>query len=181
MILKCPNCGEQYELSSSGKIENFTMKCQSCGTVISSEENEEVEVRRLGADRETVIIKEKKSGSGCLWTFVVILILLGVMVVTRPEKARHAEKIREIGTELINQKAAGQDKLTQGLAFLIGPSIIDLFLSSGLQIDDYIIFNVGRIKFNDIDRPVTIGVFNTVIPLVSREKINELSNQPDAP
>jgi len=54
MILKCPNCGEQYELSSSGKIENFTMKCQSCGTVISSEENEEVEVRRLGADREKI-------------------------------------------------------------------------------------------------------------------------------
>lgn len=44
MILKCPNCGEQYEIRSRGELEGFTMKCQSCGTEISAAENEDVEI-----------------------------------------------------------------------------------------------------------------------------------------
>lgn len=165
MILKCPNCGEQYEIRSRGGLEDFTMKCQSCGTEISAAENEEVEIITLSKAKET----EKKSGHGCLWTFLIFILVLVVMALTKPDKSKHAEKVRELGLELMNDKVQSQNNLTQGLAFLLGPTVMDLFLSGGLQIDDYVIFNVGRIKFQDIDKPVTVGVFNNVI-LLARPK-----------
>ena len=177
MILKCPNCGEQYEISANGKIENFTMKCHSCGTTISSEENEEIEVRRLNHNNESQIEKKDKSHSGCLWSFLTFIIIIIIMMFTRPDKPKHAEKVRQIGMQLMNDKMEDEDGLTQGLAFLFGPYVMDRFIDMGLQIDDYYIFNVGRIKFQDIDKPVTIGVFNNVILLVNPDKIKEKDNQ----
>ena len=90
MILKCPQCGEEYEVSSNkGKIENFNMRCHKCGANINSDENEVVEVKRLSEGRETIVVKEKKSHSGCLWAFVVVLLLIGVIVVTKPEIGKY--------------------------------------------------------------------------------------------
>lgn len=40
-------------------------------------------------------------------------------------------------------------------------------MEMGLQIDDYVFFNVGRIKYEDTDKPVTIGVFNSVFTLAN--------------
>lgn len=166
MILKCPNCGEQYEIRSRGELEGFTMKCQSCGTEISAAENEDVEIIPLSQAKETV----HKSNHGCFWSFLIFILVLVVMALTKPEKSKHAEKVREIGLELMSDKMQSENSLTQGLAFLLGPTVMDLFLAGGLQIDDYVIFNVGRIKFQDIDKPVTIGVFNNVIPLTHLKK-----------
>jgi len=166
MILKCPNCGEQYEIRSRGELEGFTMKCQSCGTEISAAENEDVEIILLSQAKDTV----HKSNHGCLWSFLIFILVLVVMALTKPEKSKHAEKVREIGLELMSDEMQSENSLTQVFVFRLGQEVMDLFLAGGLQIDDYIIFNVGRIKFQDIDKPVTIGIFNNVIPLTHLKK-----------
>ena len=174
MILKCPNCGEQYEIRSRGELEGFTMKCQSCGTEISAAENnleidEEKEVSAedsILGEGGTVYVKEKNS-FGCIWQILLSILIFALLVSTKPGKMKH---VREIGLELMSDKMQSENSLTQGLAFLLGPTVMDLFLAGGLQIDDYVIFNVGRIKFQDIDKPVTIGVFNNVIPLTHLKK-----------
>ena len=172
MILKCPKCGEEYEVTSTGKIEHFNMKCQVCGTIIDSDENEEVEVRRINEKNETIIVKTEKSHSGCLWKIFIIFIIFAVLAITCPDKAKHAEKIRSIGIEYINNEAGDENGFIQGLAFLVGPHIIDMALTGGLQIDNYIIFNIGRIKYQDINKPVTIGILNNVFFLGSPNMSN---------
>ena len=93
---------------------------------------------------------------------ITMISVIAVLAITCPDKAKHAEKIRSIGIEYINNKAGDEDGFTQGLAFLVGPHIIDMVLTGGLQIDNYIIFNIGRIKYDDINKPVTIGILNNV-------------------
>lgn len=160
MILKCPQCGEEYEVTSNNeKIENFNMKCQSCGARINSEEHEEIEVRRLSEEKDYVTIPNKKSSSGCLWAIVIIVVLIGVLAITKPDRTKHAEKIR---TECMQYVTRGEDKMGERLTLLIAPTIIDLFLNGGLIIDDYLIFNVGRVKYQDVDRVLTVGALNNV-------------------
>ena len=60
-----------------------------------------------------------------------------------------------------------------GLAFMFGPFVMDRFLDMGLQVDNYFIFNIGRLKFDDVDKTMTLGIFNNVIPLVYVEKHDE--------
>ena len=171
MILKCPNCGEQYEIQSKGSLEGFTMKCQSCGTEITAEE--EIKITPINPNNGWVTPPKKEKKSTWKWVLGIIVILIGVMALTCPGKEKHAEKVKEFVLQAMNDKMDDENGLTQGLAFLFGPSLMDLFLAGGLQIDNYFIFNIGRIKYEDIDKPVTLGVFNNVILLVDPDKMKK--------
>lgn len=53
-------------------------------------------------------------------------------------------------------------------------------MEMGLQIDDYVFFNVGRIKYEDTDKPVTIGVFNSVFTLSNpKSHYKDNNNEPE--
>ena len=163
MILKCPQCGEEYEVSSNnGKVENFTMKCHSCGARINSDENEEIEVRRLSTGMEPIAVTKKKSKSGCLWTFVVFVVLIGVLAISKPDKSKHAEKIHSWGIQYLHEETKDDAGLLKDLALLFGPALMDIAIDNVLIVDDYIIFNVGKIKYEEIDKTITIGVLNNV-------------------
>lgn len=95
------------------------------------------------------------------------------MIITCPTKEQHAEKIRSFAIQKMNDKIQDEDGLTQGLAFLLGPYVVDKVLDYTLEVDNYFIFNVGRIKFDDVDKVATIGVFNNVILLANPSKDNE--------
>ena len=75
--------------------------------------------------------------------------------------------------EILSQKIGSEDDVKMGLAFFFGPFVMDRFLDMALQVDNYFIFNIGRLKFEDIDETLTIGIFNNVIPLVSVKKQNK--------
>ena len=166
MILRCPKCGEQYEIQSKSSLDGFTMKCQSCGTEISA--NEEIKITPLG---DAYAIPKKKRSSCWKWALSIILVLIGTMMFTRPSKEKHAEKIREFALLAMNQNIQDQDDTTQGLAFLFGPWFMDRIMDMGLQIDDYFLFNVGRIQYDDLDKTVTVGLFNNVILLVDKDTL----------
>lgn len=164
MILKCPHCGEEYEVQANKELTGFTMKCATCGTEISTHD-------------EIVKITHLKKDTGCIettmepkskwkWVVAIFVVILAVMVFTKPEKAKHAEKVREMAMGVISDKVSSNDEvLSEGLAMLFGPFVINQFLELGLQIDDYIFFNVGCVKYDDVDKPLTLGVFNCVFPL----------------
>ena len=43
--------------------------------------------------------------------------------------------------------------------------VAHLALGICLEVDDYFFFNIGRIKIDDIDKPITLGLFNHVFIL----------------
>lgn len=172
MILKCPNCGEQYEIHSKEPLDGFILKCQSCGADISSS-SEEIMITKLQHEGERTGIPSKPK-SRWKWVVAVIVALLAVMLLTKPGKTMHTEKIRELALGIVSENVqAEDDDFTKGLAMLLGPFVINQFLESGLQVEDYLFFNVGRIKYNEVDKPITIGIFNCVYPLVKQESIAE--------
>lgn len=100
--------------------------------------------------------KSASSHSWVKWLIVVGIIL--VAVITKPDKAKHSEKLQGYFME---QASDSDNVLGSALTALLGPYVIDNILI----VDDYFVFNVGRIKYKDTDKAVTIGLFNTVMPL----------------
>ena len=169
MILKCPNCGEEYEVQANKELTGFTMKCATCGTEISTED-EVVKITHLKKNTGW-IEPTKKPKSKWKWVVAIIVAILAVMVFTKPEKAKHVEKVREMAMGVLSDKvSSNDDDLSEGLAMLFGPFVINQFLELGLQIDDYIFFNVGHFKYEDVDKTLTLGVFNCVFPLAKPNK-----------
>lgn len=110
-------------------------------------------------------------------TALVLIFILVALVVTRPNKEQHAEKIKELAMSVMTDNISDEDKMTQGLAIFFGPFIVDRFMDLGLQVDDYLIFNIGRIKFQDTNKPVSIGIFNNVFLLVEPKQIREAAKE----
>lgn len=169
MILKCPNCGEEYDVQANKELTGFTMKCAACGTEISTQD-EVVKITHLKKDTGW-IEPPKKPKSKWKWVVAIIVAILAVMVFTKPEKAKHVEKVREMAMGVISDNVgSSDDDYSEGLAMLFGPFVINQFLELGLQIDDYIFFNVGHIKYEDVDKTLTLGIFNCVFPLAKPNK-----------
>lgn len=168
MILKCPTCGEQYEVQANKELSDFTMKCATCGTEIS-EQDEIIKITRLKRDTEGIgpIIKTKLTWK---WGMAFMVALLVVMFFTKPKKAKHVKKVSETTMGFLSDYAHSHNEaFSRGLDMLAFPIVIDLSLGLVLQIDDYIFFNVGHIG----DKTLTLGVFNCVFLLDDPKKEKE--------
>ncbi len=171
MILRCPNCGEQYDVQANKELIGFSMACANCGNTITT--NDEIKVTVIHND-STNITPTKKRKSLWKWVAAIIVIVLVIMVFTKPEKTKHVEKVREMAMGVVNERVSYDgDEMSKGLAMLFGPFVINQFLEMGLQVNDYVLFNVGRIKFGKIEKPITIGVLNCVITLVDSDDLAE--------
>ena len=167
MILKCPHCGCEYDIRFASEIKNFSMKCTSCGSYISTEN---AVVDSIPYAR---VASKTKTHSKWRWALVIIALLLGVMAFTRPKKSDHTEKIREL---VVGEMCKGSDVgslIAQGVTALFGSDLIDGFIDIALHIDDYFFFNLGRIQYQDVDKVVSIGVLDRVFLLVDPDDLRE--------
>lgn len=108
------------------------------------------------------------SHSNWKW-FLAIAIFLGFLAYTKPNKAQHAEKLKEVALDYMASK--DKNDLDRGLTVLFGPFVADRVVETHLQVDDFFFFSVGRIKWENQNYPATIGVFNNVFLVVNPDRV----------
>ena len=159
MILKCPNCGDQYEVQAKGSLDGFTMTCPSCGTDISTADEIKISpVVNKGGD----VYVNKKSNFGCFWKFfIVIAVLLGIMATTVPDKEKHFNKL----SSFVAEKSKRDNPGVSVLEHAMNVGFANFAIGLGLEVDDYFFFNVGKIKVGGIHKTISIGFLNHVFVL----------------
>lgn len=94
MILKCPNCGDEYEVQAKGNLDRFTMTCPTCGTDITI--YDEIKINAVVNKDGVGYVKKEDSHSGRSWKFIVALIvIMGLLAISVPEKSKHFDKLSE--------------------------------------------------------------------------------------
>ena len=156
MILKCPNCGDEYEVQAKGNLDRFTMTCPTCGTDITIQD--EIKINAVVNKDGVGYVKKEDSHSGRSWKFIVALIvIMGLLAISVPEKSKHFDKLSEFVIKRTKDNSSMDGWFAAGVAHLA--------LGICLEVDDYFFFNIGRIKIDDIDKPITLGLFNHVFIL----------------
>ena len=121
-------------------------------------------------------IKPRKN-LGWIIAAVAIVALLGIAVVSCPDKQDHKDAILAVINEKLNENIQKKSKDgDDGLAVLgasLGTSISGWILDSGLTVDNRFIYSVGRFNTGKEVRKVSVGVFGHVFTF-SKEDLQHI-------
>ena len=100
-----------------------------------------------------------------LFTLLVLAIIAGGMAMTCPTRQQHLEAINTVTDEWVNDKvnSNGLGLLGGQVAKLLGHTGTNFLIENNLTIDNYILFSVGKLNFDNKEHVVSVGLCNKVI------------------
>lgn len=116
--------------------------------------------------------KKKKSHVGCLFTLLLLTIIVVAAIFTCPDSQRHKEVVTNVMTETLNDMSASQsnneDLLTHGIRvvgnLLVG-GIADTAVDKMLTVDNYVVCSIGKVHYNGKDHVVSVGAFGHIFTI----------------
>lgn len=105
---------------------------------------------------------------GCAISVVALIVLMLTMVATCPKASAHKEVLTMALQEAVDE---GMDSATENDLFgsvlkamgqLTVGTTAKYVVDSMVRVDDYYFFSVGRLKYGNSERIVSIGLFNHV-------------------
>lgn len=111
---------------------------------------------------------------GLLYTFLVILGLACVCVVTCPDKSAHSEALKEllntVMTEELNESVETEEDAGWAmLGSMIGTGLGGLMIDNMLKVDNYFVCSVGTMTFDGETKIVSVGLMNHVFTIPEDE------------
>ena len=108
-------------------------------------------------------------------TFVV-LILLAAMAFSKPEPWEHQTAVRQLALNVVSKEVSNA-KLPDELVATgtdMAMNAAGSFLQSHMQVEDYLVLNVGFVSFHGQTLPITIGAFSKVFVLADEEDVRHI-------
>lgn len=115
--------------------------------------------------------KAKRGRHGLIWG-LSILALLVVMAVTCPDKDKHTKAVADSLSVIFNDHVDADSDDWDMLGAMLGNKLVSALLQNNMYVDNYVIFNIGRLSFNGEDKAVSVGMFNHVFTS-SREQVRK--------
>ena len=111
---------------------------------------------------------------GLLYTFLVLLGLACVCVVTCPDKSAHSEALKDllntVMTEELNKSVeTDEDAGWAMLGSMIGTGIGGLMIDNMLKVENYFVCSVGTMTFEGETKIVSLGLMNHVFTIPEDE------------
>lgn len=106
---------------------------------------------------------------------VILLALLGIAVLTCPDKQAHKDAIMAVVNEKINERISSSEE-EEGLATLagtLGSGIVGLVLDNRLTVKNHFAFSTGDIRdLEGNEQRISVGVFGHVFTF-SKEDLDK--------
>lgn len=107
-------------------------------------------------------------------TFIVLILIVAVSVITCPSKEMHKDAIQTTLKNAITKDFdSSSNKLADAFLMNIGSALTDFALDGTLTADNYFVCSVGKIGLTEEkQKVVSVGVFNHVFT-ISEEEIEK--------
>ncbi len=111
---------------------------------------------------------------GLIYTFLVLLGLACVCVITCPDKNAHSEALKgllnTVMTEEMNKSVeTDEDAGWEMLGSMIGTGIGGLMIDNMLKVENYFVCSVGTMTFEGETKIVSLGLMNHVFTITEDE------------
>lgn len=116
----------------------------------------------------------RRRNNGWLIGLLILAIVLGVLVVTCPDRKAHIEAITNSTREWVGDKTEAydvNDLLGELIKWVTGQGV-DRTLDQVLVVDNYIVCSVGKIPYADKPKTVSVGILGHVFTF-SKEDIDK--------
>ena len=121
---------------------------------------------------------------GLSTTAIILIVIAGIMLFTCPKRVQHEDEMSELLSMAWHDKCSDLTQNSSGvvsvlgnaLGGVLGESMIPGIVKSNLEVRDYWLVSLGYWHSNDERHLVTIGAFNHVFCLASKERISEQMN-----
>lgn len=119
---------------------------------------------------------------------IALIILIGIVLlaaITCPDAEAHKNAIVNVMSDTVDDKISeelnGDDGniISNGLASIgsmFAGKIIDSVVDSKLHVDNYVVFSLGKIHWEQEDKVVSVGVFNQIYTF-SKEDIQKVLHE----
>ncbi|MBQ9436678.1 MAG: DUF4359 domain-containing protein [Bacteroidales bacterium] len=123
---------------------------------------------------------------GISTTAIILIIVAGIMLFTCPKAVQHEDEMSEVLSAVWHDKCNDMTKDASGAASwlgnalggILGESMIPAIVKSNLEVKDYFLVSLGYWHSGEDRNLITIGAFNHVFCLASKERIaSELNMQ----
>ena len=111
---------------------------------------------------------------GLLYTFLVLLGLACVCVVTCPDKDAHSDALKQLlytvmTEELYKDVETDEDAGWAMLGSMFGTGIGGLMIDNMLKVDNYFVCSIGTMTFDGETKIVSLGLMNHVFTIPEDE------------
>ena len=118
-------------------------------------------------------IRRKSNRRGAIIPLIIIAIIATIAFVTNPNEARHREAMHLRSTIVMNEVVAAQNNLLlSGTWAVTGSRLLTEFVNASVTTDNYFLFSVTKINWDNQSYSVGFGAFGNVF--ISRQINKEL-------
>jgi hypothetical protein len=103
-------------------------------------------------------------------TIIIVIVLISIL--TNPNHDQHCRVIKENFNSYIQQSIGKPENGFEALGLMIGNTIADQMINNIISIDNYVIFSITKMKWEEKNIAIGIGILGNV--LIFKEK--ELNN-----
>lgn len=122
--------------------------------------------------------KKSKRKTIRIVAFFTIFLLILAMAVTCPDKKRHSETVSDLAAVILNDAASSDETGFASLGAMIGNKLMGAYIENNLYVDNYILFNIGKLEFKGESKVVSVGAFNHVFTM-SRNQLRKKVKEED--
>lgn len=116
-------------------------------------------------------VSKKKAKRSCWIVIAVLVALVVTAALTCPDRKQHVQVISD-RLSVLYEGAEYDDDGSGVFGALLGGLLLSATIESMITVDDYFVFNVGKVTYEGEDRVMSIGAFGHVFAL-SREQIRQ--------
>ena len=109
---------------------------------------------------------KRKGSSGPKWlvALLILLVILGVLVVTVPDREAHRNAIMGSTREWVNEKVEQRDMgdiVGEVIKWMSGKGA-DIAIDQVLQVDNHFVYSVGKLMVGDKPKTISLGILGHV-------------------
>lgn len=122
----------------------------------------------------------RKGGSGTKWLvlLLIVLVLMGVLVVTVPDRESHRQAIVGSSREWVNEKVEqrGADDILGEVIKWVSGKGADIAIDQLLQVDNHFVYSTGKLMVGDEPKTISLGILGHVFTF-GKDDIDQVLRQ----
>ncbi|MGL4851691.1 MAG: hypothetical protein ACRC3Z_03435 [Phocaeicola sp.] len=109
--------------------------------------------------------------------FLVGLVVILLLVKNCPEKQAHSDQLTTTLTNYLGERLGEYERINtfaQNLGTQLGSLVIDKAVDRRMTLTNFFLFNIAYLRWEEKNIPVSVGIFNHIIPMNEEEVLEAL-------